>query len=68
MSRRELLTLAEAAEYAAVSERSIRRYIASGRLIAYRAGPRLIRIDRAELDAMLQPIPSARVLRSPGRS
>lgn len=56
---RQLISLSQAAEYAAVSEKSIRRYIAAGRLTAYRAGPRLIRIDQHELDAMLMPIPTS---------
>lgn len=45
-----------AAEYAGVSTKTIRRYIASGRLTGYRIGPRLIRVDLAELDAMFRKI------------
>ncbi len=54
-----LLSPAEAAEYAGINVRTLRRYIAAGRVTAYRMGPRLIRVDRAELDAMLRPIPTA---------
>jgi hypothetical protein len=36
----------------------MRRYVASGRLTGYRVGPRLIRIDLDELEAMLKPIPT----------
>jgi excisionase family DNA binding protein len=53
------LSLQEAARSRGCSERTIRRYIAAGLLPAYRMGPRLIRVDAAELDAMLRPIPTA---------
>jgi excisionase family DNA binding protein len=56
---RKLETVASGAEYANVSQRTIRRWIAEGRLRAYRAGPRLVRIDRAELDRLIRPIPTA---------
>jgi excisionase family DNA binding protein len=55
---RRLESLANAADYAGVTTRTMRRYIASGRLIGYRVGPRLIRIDLDELEAMLRPIPT----------
>lgn len=53
------VSIAEAAEHACVSDKSIRRYIAAGLLTGYRCGPRLIRIDIDELNAMLRPIPTA---------
>lgn len=56
---RRLATLAEAAEYAACNPRTIRRRIADGSLTGYRMGVRAIRVDLAELDAMLRPIPAA---------
>ena len=40
------------------STKTIRRYIADGRLTGYRMGPRLIRVDMAEVDALLSPIPT----------
>lgn len=49
----------EAAAYAAVNPRTIRRYIARGFLTGARFGPRLIRVDLNELDAMLRPIAAA---------
>jgi len=55
----QLLTIAEAAELIRVHPRTIRRRIASGDLTAYRVGPHLIRLDSAELNAMLRPIPAA---------
>lgn len=57
--RRRLESLATAAEYADVCPRTIRRWIAAGLLTGYRAGPKLLRVDLNELDAMLAPIPAA---------
>ena len=56
--KRTLVSLADAAEYAGVCSKTIRRYIADGKLSAYRMGPRLIRVDVAEVDALLSPIPT----------
>jgi len=56
---RRLRSIADAAEFAGVNPRTIRRRIADGTLIGYRMGPRLIRIDLNELDALLRPIPTA---------
>lgn len=58
---RRLVSLAEAADYAGVAPRTIRRYIAAGRVTGHRLGPRLIRVDLNELDALLRPIPTAGV-------
>ena len=56
---RKLLSLQDAADRAGVNPKTIRRRIADGSLKGYRMGPRLIRVDLNELDALLQPIPSA---------
>lgn len=56
---RRLVSLPDAAQYAGVHPRTLRRYIAAGRLTGYRLGPRVIRIDVDELDALLAPIPTA---------
>jgi excisionase family DNA binding protein len=40
------LNIKQAADFHGVDEKSIRRWIAQGRLTAYRVGPRLIRLDR----------------------
>jgi excisionase family DNA binding protein len=58
-TRRRLASIPNAADYLGVSTKTIRRWISSGRVVGYRAGPRLIRVDLAELDAMLRPIPTA---------
>jgi excisionase family DNA binding protein len=47
-----------AATLAGCSPRTIRRYISQGRLSGYRMGPRLIRVDLAEIEALLSPIPT----------
>ena len=56
---RRLASIVTAADYASVSTKTIRRYIAAGRVTGYRTGPRLIRVDLNEVDAMLRPIPTA---------
>lgn len=52
-------TIADAAARLGVSPRTIRRRIADGHLTAYRFGPRLIRLDAVEVDAVLRRIPAA---------
>ena len=54
-----LLTIETAAEMLAVHPRTIRRYVASGDLPAYRIGPRQIRVRASDVDALLVPIPTA---------
>jgi len=58
-SRHRLESITNAAEYLGVSTKTIRRWIADGLISGYRAGPKLIRVDLTELDAMLRPIPTA---------
>jgi excisionase family DNA binding protein len=50
----------EQAAYADVSTRTLRRYIAQGRLTGYRVGPRLVKVDLSELDQLARPIPTVR--------
>jgi len=59
LESRHLVSIPTAAEYFGVCTKTIRRWIADGRLTGYRAGPKLIRVDLNELDAMLRPIPTA---------
>jgi len=47
------------AEYIGVSEKTLRRLISQGQIRGYRVGPRLIRVDLNELDALASPIPTA---------
>lgn len=55
---RRLASISQAAEYAAVNPKTIRRRIASGDLTGYRMGARLIRVDLNELDQLMRPIPT----------
>lgn len=54
-----LVSLNEAAERFACSERTVRRMIAAGQLTGYRVGKRLVRVDAGELDAAMRVIPTA---------
>lgn len=54
------LTIPDAAARKRVSTRTIRRWISSGLLPAYRVGPTLIRIRPEDLDALGERIPAAR--------
>jgi excisionase family DNA binding protein len=56
---RQLESIASGAAYINVSTRTIRRWIASGQLRAYRVGPRLCKIDRADLERLVRRIPAA---------
>lgn len=53
-------TIAEAARRIGVHPNTLRRRIADGSLTAYRFGPRLIRLDAGEVDALLRAVPNAR--------
>ena len=54
-----LASLDDAAAYADLSVRTIRRYIAEGRITGYRVGPRLIKVDLDDFDKLAVPIPTA---------
>lgn len=54
----DLLTIAQTAQYLGVNPATIRRLIASGRLKAYRYGPRIIRIDQADVHKLRRPVTS----------
>jgi excisionase family DNA binding protein len=56
---RRLVGIHQAAEYADVHPITLRRWISAGRLPAYRVGPRLLKVDLNELEAMLHRIPTA---------
>jgi excisionase family DNA binding protein len=56
---RQLVSVAVAAQRLQLNERTVRRYADRGLLQAYRLGPRAIRLDLAEVDALLHPIPNA---------
>lgn len=51
-------TKEQAAQHVGVSVKTIMRWAADGRIRTHRAGPRLIRYDLNELDAMLSAAPA----------
>ncbi|MCB1288119.1 MAG: helix-turn-helix domain-containing protein [Mycobacterium sp.] len=51
----ELISLQEAAERCDVSYKSIRRWIAAGRIDAVRVGPRLLKVRADDLAKLMQP-------------
>jgi excisionase family DNA binding protein len=57
MSSRELFTVDQAAEFLGVHHQTLRGYIRSGKLQAYRlAGEKVLRIKREDLMALLEPV------------
>ena len=63
-TRRVMLTVAEAADELAVTERFILKLISEGQLRAVKVGTRVVRIRRTDLDDLLRP---ARVVPRLGR-
>ena len=55
---RILVSVDEAAKFCGVHRQTIRRRIADGSLTGYRVGPRYIRVDQAEVEELLKPIPA----------
>jgi excisionase family DNA binding protein len=53
------LTLAEAADFLACDEHTLRRRIAEGKLAGYRIGPRGTRVKLADVEALVERIPTA---------
>ena len=47
------ITIQEVADTFGVSTRTVRRYISSSRLTAYRVGPRMIRLDADQVAEQL---------------
>ena len=55
-----LMGIAEAAEYANVHPSTLRRRIADGQLPAYRVGPKLLKVDIDDVEALIRPVPVTR--------
>lgn len=55
----ELIGLQEAADRCDVSYRTVRRWIAAGRINAVRVGPRLLKVNARDVDALIQPVGGA---------
>ncbi|MGW5340313.1 helix-turn-helix domain-containing protein [Rhodococcus pyridinivorans] len=58
-SKRRLVSIPQAAEEYGVCTKTIRRYISAGRITGYRFGPRMIRVDLDEIEAMMRPMAAA---------
>ncbi len=54
-----LIPVGAAAARVSLNPRTIRRYIDIGKLRAYRVGDRSIRVDQADVDALVRPVPTA---------
>jgi excisionase family DNA binding protein len=52
--RRRLIDLHLAAEMLGCSTRTIRRKVSAGELSGFQAGPRLLRVDEAEVTALIE--------------
>jgi len=61
-SSRHLIGLEEAAEIIGCHPRTIRRRIVEGQLTGYRMGKRILRVDQAEVEGLLRPIPTGGAL------
>jgi excisionase family DNA binding protein len=59
MPERAYISVTDAAAYLGVTTRTIRQMIGDGRLTGYRSGARLVRLDRNEIDAAMQPFGGA---------
>jgi excisionase family DNA binding protein len=42
--------------YGDISARTVRRWIAEGRIRGWRLGPRLVKVDLDDIDAMMRPV------------
>ena len=51
----QYLTLADAADLHGVTVRTLQRWLDTGLLTRYKLGPRLVRVDRAELESLVRP-------------
>ena len=49
------MSISDVATYLNVTTRTVQQMIADGRLLAYRLGPRIVRLRRDEIDAALTP-------------
>lgn len=54
-----LIPLSDGAEICSVTTKTIRRWIAEGRLTGYRLGPRVLRVDQDEVLAFARPLATA---------
>lgn len=55
----ELISLQEAAKRLRLDPKTVRRYVANGRLTGYRVGPRALRVRAAQVAALSRPVSSS---------
>lgn len=55
--RRVLISVAEAAARLDVHPITLRRWIADGRIVAFKVGPVALRLDAADVDALAHQLP-----------
>jgi len=55
----QLASIAEAADRLAVNRRTIYRWVNDGLITGWRVGPKLIKVDLAELDKLITPVAAA---------
>lgn len=53
---RRLASITEGAGYANVCRRTIYNWVQTGRITGYRTGPKVIKVDLDELDALIRPV------------
>lgn len=51
-------SIKRAAEYAGVSDKTVRRWISRGQIDGFRVGERLIRVDLRQVDGLMRQIPT----------
>ena len=59
-AQQRLSTVPDAADVFGCHPSTLRRYIATGRITGYRFGPRMLRVDLDEIEAMLTPLATAK--------
>jgi excisionase family DNA binding protein len=57
--KKNLVSVPTWADHHSISVKTARRWIAEGRLTAYRFGPRMIRVDLNQAEELLRRIPTA---------
>jgi excisionase family DNA binding protein len=58
--KRTLVDVDTAAEYLGLTARTVRRWIADGQLPGYQVGGHAVRLDVADVEALVRPIPTVR--------
>jgi excisionase family DNA binding protein len=61
-SPQQLITIGAAAERLGLDDRTVRRYVADGKLPAYRVGAKLVRVNLPDVEALIRPIPAVGAL------